>query len=282
MNGSSSRQHPRIRLIGNHSHYHCGSEAVFSYLSTFASKIGCVVGDEDDYDMLIVNGEGSMHHSSRRCHSKMAALESALKTGKKAHLINSVWQDNSLLFNKVLKKLDSIIVREDLSKFDLLKNHGIESKVRLDLSYWSPVDESVAFRELKRNLVVGDFYDPSIRKFDKIYKHRHFPQPLFVGMRHQSWSALIKSLRTASLFVTGRHHGVFAACRAKIPFVAINGNTHKIIGLIKTSRINIPVCFSLRELSANIQWCLRNPSAFCDLFSWMDAQPSLNPSDLGL
>ena len=32
---------------------------------------------------------------------------------------------------------------------------------------------------------------------------------------------LVASLRTASLLVTGRHHAVYAACRARLPFVAM-------------------------------------------------------------
>ena len=50
--------------MGNHSKYHCGSGAVIQYLTKHIQNQGVLVKD-DSYDLLVVNGEGSMHHDSK-------------------------------------------------------------------------------------------------------------------------------------------------------------------------------------------------------------------------
>ena len=51
----------RIRLAGDHSSYHCGSAAVVQTIAAELRRHGEIVTD-DAYDVLVVNGESSMHH----------------------------------------------------------------------------------------------------------------------------------------------------------------------------------------------------------------------------
>jgi hypothetical protein len=93
------------------------------------------------------------------------------------------------------------------------------------------------------------------------------------NLNRMSWSRLVNSLRGAKLFVTGRHHGVYAACRAEVPFLAYRGNSHKIEGLIASAGVNIPVFDRPDNLNEQIELCLSLRSEYDALFHWMASRP---------
>lgn len=260
-----------IKLLGDHSSYHAGCAAVIDYLMKEVQEVGFLCSDEN-YDILIVNGEGSMHHDSKNHKAKMAAIENAVGRGKRVYLINTVWQSNGPEHDHVLRCLDGISVREQMSHDDLLARHGVESVVSLDVSYWADVDAASPFRDMQRAVVVGDFYSKEFGTFVKFTGGPLQARP-YIDMSEFTWSELVNTLRTASLLVTGRHHAVFAACRARTSFVAMQGNTHKIEGMIQMSGLPIPVCKTPSELSGCIGWARKNRSVYEEFFSWMDAQP---------
>jgi len=272
----------KILFVGNHSSFHCGGEAVSNYLRKEIGTIGDVVEEGDDYDLLIVNGEGSMHHERPTFRKKMAVIAKCLESGRDAFLVNSVWQANSKEHDHLLKKIKRIVVREQMSRDDLKEVHGIDSQVRLDVSFWADIDEAApARKEHGDKAVVGDFYSDEFMNFVR-YTGGPFRRYSFVSMEKISWSSFVKELRTASLFVTGRQHGVFAACRAGTPFVALKGNTHKIEGMVNMSGMPIPVCRSPKELSDAVNWAKDNRAAYDDFFAWMRSLPRFTMTDLGL
>lgn len=59
-----------------------------------------------------------------------------------------------------------------------------------------------------------------------------------------SWRRAVASLN----LITGRQHAVYAACKARIPFAASEGNTHKIRGLIKTAGVEIPIASLITDV----------------------------------
>ena len=98
----------RFAVIGNHASYHCGSRAVMDYLLAVLPG-DIVIGAPDayddfrrrsDYDVLVVNGEGSMHHGAPTFRLKMEAIARAVSLGKKVHLVNSLWQEQSSRFRR--------------------------------------------------------------------------------------------------------------------------------------------------------------------------------------
>lgn len=269
---------PRIRLAGDHSALHAGCAAVFGYLLEEARSVGTVV-DDVDFDVLVVNGEGSMHHDSLGHRRKMDMLAAAIGRGKRAFLINSVWQANDGRYDHILRSLDGIVVRESKSRDELLRQHRIAATVHIDVSYWAGIDENGPLLDMKGATVATDFYSRDFAAFVRptsgwLSKQR------YLDMSTMGWSTLVRSLRTASVLVTGRHHAVFAACRAKIPFVALRGNTHKLEGMIETSGIQIPIWENPSDLEAGLRWAKVNRSAYDDLFAWMDSQSRFRMRDL--
>ncbi|MBT9292159.1 glycosyltransferase family 29 protein [Prosthecodimorpha staleyi] len=265
----------RIRFAGDHTGYHAGSDAVTAYFRQEFEAVGRVVEAHEDYDVVVVNGEGSMHHGVHSFHQKMLLLGEAVARRRPAFLVNTVWQRNGRLFDHVLRHLDAITVRERASQRDLKARHGIQAELRLDASFWAPVAPVAAREDFGGGTVVTDFYSRQFGNFVRMTGGLLKAKP-YIDMGEYGWPELIASLRTASLLVTGRHHAVYAACRARLPFVAMAGNTHKIEGLIEASGLPIPIAREARELPGLIDWADRHRSTYVELFDWMEAQPRLD------
>ena len=272
-----SRQ--RVRFLGDHSGLHVGCGAVVDYLHAEIATLGRLVEKRQDYDLLVVNGEGSMHHDAPNHRTKMAAVAEAIAAGKRVLLVNTVWQANSAAYDELLRQINAITVREVMSYHELQARHGIESRIHLDVSYWADVDEAARFIDHGGATVMTDFYSYEFGHFVRTVggPFQKFP---YLDMKQGSWSSLVRELRSASLLVTGRHHAVYAACRARTPFVALKGNTHKIEGMIQMSGLPIPICSKPGELNDTITWARENRSAYEDLFAWMDTQPRLRLAEL--
>ena len=260
----------RIRLVGEHSAYHCGSAAAYQALTAACVVSGRIVGDDEDFDILVVNGEGSMHHDSSSCRKKLLEMKAALDAGKRVHLVNTVWQDNAPEAAEVLSRCESITAREVMSQHEL-RRIGVDCNVALDQSFFLPIDEAAPGVDFAGAPVLTDFFSSDLGTFARITTQWTWQVP-YVQMHEWSWAALVKSLRSASVLLTGRHHAVYAACRARVPFLALKGNTHKIEGLIATSGVDIPVYASYPELLKAYRakaWLKHDYGA---LFEWMHAQ----------
>jgi hypothetical protein len=267
----------RLRIIGDHSHYHAGSAAAFRSLVSLArSKGWTVVGGRDTYDALLVNGEGKMHHGKASFHRKMQALVLAVSDGKPAYLVNSVWQDNPHDYDAFLPQLSGIAVREVCSREDLLHNHGISAQVVPDVSLYERVGFSLFPMNFRKRPARTDFYLPETQDFgtpDLLSDVAELP------FKSMSWRRAVASLRSASYLITGRQHAVYAACKARIPFAASEGNTHKIRGLIETAGVDIPIADHPSDLPSLIPIIMERQAEFEKLFDWLEGQdyPSIMP-----
>jgi polysaccharide pyruvyl transferase WcaK-like protein len=85
-------------------------------------------------DILLVNGEGTIHHNSEQGFRLVQAAKFAKLFNVKCFLINCTYQANSEDYTQYLKYFDEIYVRESLSKEELVKQ-GISSTVVPDLTF---------------------------------------------------------------------------------------------------------------------------------------------------
>jgi hypothetical protein len=259
---------PRIRLAGDHSSYHCGSAAVTSVIAAELRRHGEIVTGED-FDVLVVNGEGSMHHGSGAFRNKMRMIAAATEAGRKACLVNSVWQGNPHDFDAALARCRQIVVREVLSQ-GAIADHGIAAQVVPDFSYFAPVPKGDAI-DFKGGIVVTDFLSREFAGFVRL-RSRWAERYPFVDMRAMDWATLVRSLETARLLVTGRHHAVCAALKARTPFLALAGNTHKIEGIIANAGADIPVFRDFATLTAAIEEAEGWRARYDPLFDWYERQ----------
>lgn len=261
----------RARLEGNHStRKHCGCTAVWNSLERLATQNGWRVVTGDDFDALIVNGEGSMHHSSSTWHRKMQMLAKAVDAGKPAYLVNTVWQENGADYDRILRRLSGVWVREVESQRDLRERHGVDASVSPDISIFHRPRPWLGVRDFRGAAVMTDFWCDEFRNFA-------FPRTDGLeGMKQITmagrWGAFVASLKTAAFLATGRHHAVYAAIVARTPFAAMEGNTHKIAGIMKTAGVNIPVARNLAELPDVIRSIDCNRGEYEKLFNWMAAR----------
>ncbi|WP_238367104.1 glycosyltransferase family 29 protein [Mesobacterium pallidum] len=261
----------RFKLAGDHAKYHCGSAAVADYIKRKIRGHGVLV-DGDEYEVLVVNGEGSMHHDTPAFVNKMKLMESALDSGRKVLLINTLWQQNSNAYDHVLKRLDQIVVREKLSQIDLRENHGIEAQVIPDLSYSAPVKTVPMPFAPKGKVLLTDFYSQDLGAF-VILNGGPLRKLPYVDMRKLSWNQMVTLLKRNEMLITGRHHAVYAACKARVPFVSTRGNSHKIEGIFASAGVEIPMLDSLRDIEPAMAWARANRQAYDDLFDWLGEQP---------
>lgn len=260
-----------IKMIGDHAAYHCGSAAVTAYINQQIAQVGDRV-THDHYAALVVNGEGSMHHRCTAYLQKMRYITLALAQAKPVYLLNSVWQDNQSDDQDIIAAINHITVRESLSQMDLQVNGQRQVPAYLDCSFWAPLDEHAPVTDFAKKTVCTDFYSPEFDTFVKVTGGL-ISKYSYIDLKDWDWSSLVQSLKTASLLVTGRHHAMYAACRARLPFVVMAGNTHKIEGLMAMAGIDIPICQHPRELRDAIGWARQNKAVYQQLFDWMEAQP---------
>jgi hypothetical protein len=260
----------RIRLEGDHSDYHCGSEAVTRSLLHHLAPVGVVVED-GDFDAVVVNGEGTMHSNSVGFNRKMKLLEKAMADGKAAYLVNTVWQNNPNTYDHVLAALDGIHVREIMSRQELAEKHGIHAKLYPDLSYYAPLKKAKKRIDYKGSIVMTDFYSNEFQAFMRMTRAEALKYP-FVDMMSVTWDDLVASLKTSKLLITGRHHAVYAACKAETPFIAFGGNTHKIEGIFRSAGVEIPVCESRAAIPEMIKWAKENRATYDRLFAYLKSQ----------
>ncbi|GGA75478.1 hypothetical protein GCM10011521_12040 [Arenimonas soli] len=266
---------PRVRIIGDHSAYHCGSAAAFEAILASCRKFGHITPNEDSYEILVVNGEGSMHHDSTSFRKKMAEIRRAIDTGKKVYLVNTVWQENPSEHADLLRRCERVTVRESMSQAELAAI-GVVSDVCIDQSFFLDVAAEGPMHDFGGTTVLTDFYSRDLATFARITTQWTRTVP-YVQMHEWDWSTLVRSLRTAGVLFTGRHHAVYAACRARTPFIALKGNTHKIEGLIATSGVDIPVFDSYPEALRALRSEAWRTYDYAALFGWMERQEPWRP-----
>lgn len=261
----------RVRILGDHSKLHCGCKAVIDSLENAAKDIGWeIVRSYRPYDILIVNGEGSMHNSRKTFFKKMSVLQKVVDAGIPAYLLNTVWQNNCHDFDRTLENLAGITVREETSQRELRDKHNIASKVVIDASFFAPIDETEKHMDFDGEPVKTDFYFPETGTWSQ--DNGIFKGVQYLSLDDTSWSSFVLSLRTCSYLITGRHHAIYAACKARVPFVASASNTHKIKGLISSSRADIPIAGEPTEIVEIISGIDDLRPEYEKLFNWMASQ----------
>ena len=175
------------------------------------------------YTKVILNGEGTMHHTRRDNRQNplkfLEALKQAQAAGCETQLVNTVWQDMTIQFDEVLKQCSVIEVRDVLSQKELKDKHNIDSVIIPDRS----IIPEVPYEKYEWNKVYQGqwFYnDPDLSP----------PVPK-INIFKQEWNEIVNRLRHCNLLITGRHHEAYAAIKAKCKFIALSGNTHKNEGI---------------------------------------------------
>lgn len=219
----------------------------------------------DRADLVIVNGEGTVHSGKPEGRALLAAGDAARAAGKRSAIINFSWHGNDVDMERQLASFDLVAVRESRSFASVAE---IRSDCRLvpDLSLYGPRPK----RRERSGVGFGDSVmahvtDALIRKSGELNARampirfagagvggkarfarsfvsrdalRH-PHEGAAAARRLAWHSgattpdldeYLNRLSHLDLLVTGRFHGVTLALRALTPVLAVASNTPKIEG----------------------------------------------------
>lgn len=158
-------------------------------------------------DLVVVNGEGSLHHNRRNDLIEIAAKYPAV-------LVNSVWENNIV---DGLENFKYISVRESASYDAMLADSGIRPELVPD----------IIFSNIR---LLGLTGQQDSGKQLKVGHIRHFS-----GIRTmQSADKFLRELKTCTSVTSESFHGIIAAKMAGIPIDRIlDSNTHKNTALMR-------------------------------------------------
>lgn len=159
-----------------------------------------------EVDLVIVNGEGSLHSGRRRELVDVAMSRPAI-------LINTVWQRNQ---PTNLQHFKHITVRESLSA----KEMGCNPEVIPDLLFANE-------RLINHGLFTQCNQDYDIGETDSVFAQGKYGMCAIASAKDY-----IIRLQDHKRVVCGRFHGVAACAVLGIPFSAYKSNTHKIEGMM--------------------------------------------------
>ena len=153
----------------------------------------------DKADLVVVNGEGSIHHGNRMELLKVAVAYPSV-------LINAVYQD--VPENDYIKHFKYVAVRESFSKF-AMEQHGVSPNVVPDLIF----SHDIPRPKTEYGLCMVD----SVTGDKGLDPHR---------------DDFIAEMGKAERVCSGRYHAVCLAMLWGMPFAAYPSNTHKTPGML--------------------------------------------------
>jgi hypothetical protein len=225
----------RTIIFNDTSRFHHGCSAVMRVLHREAERAGLKVLESvygntwrfsksypvfrpeamEQAELIIVNGEGTMHDDARFATYYMEEI--FRNRGKRRFaLVNSLWQRMSPTYAQWLAEADLLVLREPMSHAALGRP---EAKVMPDLSYYEvPLLSTLADQGFMR----GTFYGTELGEI---------PLDTTIDIKAEDWGVIVNKLRHARACLTGKHHEVMACCIARCPFVSPGISTHKIASL---------------------------------------------------
>lgn len=216
--------------------------------------------------LIVVNGEGTIHHDSAAGLRLLEVAEVARREGVPAVLLNCGWQDNSPAFRGMLNGFSLVSARDRLS---VRQMQVAGCRVVPDLSLYLPGENiadprnGIAFTdsvvrptalELDRLRQVCGGSTSSIqhvgngaaaiyRFFRSYVGAADLRDPAFlvamVALRYRQYraqtaevSGYLRHLAGLELLVSGRFHACTLAMVEGTPFIAVESNSHKIRALV--------------------------------------------------
>jgi hypothetical protein len=208
-------------------------------------------------DLVVVNGEGTLHHEGRGALLLAKTIEYSASRHPVA-LVNSVWQETGRA-ERVVPLISLAFVRESRSAAALAKL-GLAAEVAPDLLLSAPaVGRLSDIVPVRGAITVFDHVSPAKAVFLSRWAGRNnagfHPMAPRTGIRSLRTLAgyccfmvmagfpsrlrddQLDSVLAAEVVVTGRFHGACLAIAAGRPFAAMASNSHKIEGMLDDARL---------------------------------------------
>lgn len=215
-------------LLNDCSTYHVGSKLVTEQIHRLAKEVGIELvnwtpeSPVEEAQLVIVNGEGTLHHDAPRALTIMSQVEALKRRGAKIVLINATVQAMSGDFSP----FERIVVRESKSKA-FLRNHGYKGSVEVIPDIAFCFEHNIMGRTPKGGILfIDSVYEAVSRETAELAKENG-EEMLRLCEDKRDANSLIALMRTKSLVVTGRFHAAILAFLAGTPVVTLPSNTWK-------------------------------------------------------
>jgi hypothetical protein len=223
--------------------------------------------------MLVINGEGTLHHDRPAGLRLLQAGKIAHERGLVTALVNAGWEANGEKYVKAVRDFDLISLRDSRSA-EALRSEDVECRVVPDLSLCTPAPSETAHRsgvaftdsvspdatlalEALRRASAGKVLsihnrDPSRESSWRFLRSGFGRQDLrkpsrvltLLGARHAQWKNatpnahdFLKRIAELELLVSGRFHACTLAMVMRTPFIAYGSNSSKIEALVEDSGV---------------------------------------------
>jgi len=236
-------------------------------------------------DGIVINGEGTLHGGRKKAGWLVDIADHPVSKGKELSLINTIYQNNPPEWGSRLARFDHIYARESRSAAALTQAVGRPVPWLGDLS--TSAGALPDNGQARSGVMVGDSVHNTVSaglaKFSRdmspqadlipltislreenpyrpwlIRQYRHYTLKLrqavqerrYPNLRYlSSEEAYLDLLRTKSLSVTGRFHGICLNLAAGTPFICISSNSWKIEALFDDVGLNPRRLIALADLS---------------------------------
>jgi hypothetical protein len=228
-----------------------------------------------DCDLIVINGEGTLHHGRKKASWLMETARHDVTHGKELALINALYQENPDDWAPLLKVFTHLYARDSRSAAAMTVHAGREVQWMGDLSTCAgaiPDDQSRA------GILVGDSVrnaatatlatlatrlnatEPTrlvpltvslreenpyraapmrlLRRWTVALRQRRLERKFPLLAYLSSEEAYVEAIRRCRLSVTGRFHGVCLNLVTGTPFVAVTSNSWKIEALFADAGID--------------------------------------------
>jgi hypothetical protein len=210
----------KTALINDCSHYHVGCQLVAAELRRHLAAAGLTESPSNTADLVLVNGEGSLHHNSPH----VSRIEQAIADTPNSApivLVNASWQAQM----RPLNAIEFAIARESLSATEMIKDRVAAEVLTIpDISLCCHHQPPYTGGG---GLIVIDSVDQRVSQWLEEIALTHKGRFIKLCQWNKSPEALIDLLATADAVITGRFHGVVFAMLAGAPFIAAPSNTWK-------------------------------------------------------
>lgn len=220
-------------------------------------------------DLIVINGEGTLHHGSRHGERLLKVVNHPARANKPVALINALYQDNPEHWGRYLEKMSLISTRDSRSAAAVTEASGLSVDVVPDLSLSAGAEPRPGML-VRDRLLIGDsvsrnvsasllalrdmhpeaYFLPILRTIKP--SKPHFPLPLrllrqgYIELHARAFALsenrvlysrsepeFIAALRRGRLHVTGRFHAICFCLFTRTPFLAVGSNSWKIEALLE-------------------------------------------------
>lgn len=240
-------------------------------------------------DLVVINGEGTIHHNYYGSQILLALALIATEYKKNTILVNATIEsiDNTMI-KESLSKINYISVRDNYSK-QYLKSFSIECKMHPDAAFSnnyidfpqfklkkdkpnclisSGIEQSTTTAANLINIVQRNGYEPIYCCFDNsddsVYRYCRTNKIEVIHHATIPWWCFPSFLNQFDLCLSGRHHLNVFCILGKTPFVPLSSNTWKIQGTLDLIDYPFRISNNEDEVECTIQRIAASPNIYND------------------